>query len=269
MIRVFPRRTKWSPTDELAFFGPPQLFRPGDEATPVFVSCVFTWDIPRARWLAEQWDAFYKDVRLGGPAFGTAAGEFHPGVFLKPGVTITSRGCPNRCPWCLVPEREGAIRELPIWDGWIVQDNNLLACSRPHIEAVAEMLRRQPRAAIFSGGLEAELLEDWHRELFDGLRVRELWFACDSQGGVSHLERASRILDGIPQRKLRAYVLMGFGEETLAEAERRVERVFELGFLPFAQLYRGPGERDYSPEWKALARKWSRPAAYRGTKYDD
>lgn len=51
--------------------------------------------------------------------------------------------------------------------------------------------------------------------------------------------------------------------ESIEEAERRLIEVYNLGFLPFAQLYQ-PRERiKYSKEWLGLGRKWSRPAAYR------
>lgn len=264
MIRVFPRQTKWTPTDALAFVGDPGLFRP--PVQPVRVSVTFTWDIPEGERLARAWGAYYPDVQIGGPAFGDPGGEFVPGRFIKPGVTITSRGCPKSCPWCFVPGREGTVRELPITDGWIVQDNNLLACSRPHIEAVFAMLRRQKHAAIFSGGIDATLLQPWHRDLIDSIRLKELWFACDSPGALAVLERAAVILDGIKQGKRRCYVMVGYNGEAVADAERRLERVFQLGFDPFCQLFRGQGEREYDREWKALNRKWSRPAAYRSRK---
>jgi hypothetical protein len=213
--------------------------------------------------LAKMWGGYYPDVEIGGPALGDPGGEFVPGRFLREGVTITSRGCSDACPWCWVPTREGRIRELPIRDGYIVQDNNLLACSRSHIEAVAEMLTRQPKAARFTGGFQAHRFKDWHRRIFDGIRVAELWFACDTPLALRHLQRVATILDGVPERKRRCYVLMGYNGETLVEAERRVEQVYSLGFLPFAQLYRGPGERQYGFKWRALAKKWARPAAYR------
>ncbi len=50
MIRVFPRKTAWTPTDELAFVGDPPLFRPPEQ--PVMVSVTFTWDIPEGERLA-------------------------------------------------------------------------------------------------------------------------------------------------------------------------------------------------------------------------
>lgn len=261
MIRVFPRRTKWTPISGLVFIGPPPLFRPPDQ--PVYVSVTFTWDISCGRYLKDAWSVYYSDVRVGGPAFDDSGGVFQPGVFIKRGVVITSRGCPGNCPWCFVPQREGVIRELPIKLGWIVQDNNLLACSRKHIEAVFNMLAYQGRRAVFSGGLDCSLFKDWHRELIEKIRVKELWFACDSPPALSGIKRAAKILNGIPVSKRRCYVMIGWDGETLCQAERRLESVFELGFLPFCQLYQGEKKKLYSREWRALCRKWSRPAAYR------
>jgi hypothetical protein len=59
---------------------------------------------------------------------------------------------------------------LPIVDGWKVQDDNLLACSRPHFEAVIAMLRRLRKPAEFTGGLEALLLQDWHVDALCSLK---------------------------------------------------------------------------------------------------
>lgn len=264
MIRVFPRRTAWTPTDDLAFVGDPPLFRPPEQ--PVRVSVTFTWDIPEGKRLYRAWSQYYSDVQIGGPAFADPGGNFTPGQFVKTGVTITSRGCIRYCPWCVVPDREGCnIREYPIMDGWIVQDNNLLACSRPHILAVFDMLRRQKRGAIFSGGLDARLLQPWHLDALGKIRINELWFACDTPAGLGPLENIAERLKGIPLRKKRCYVMIGYGNESLYYAERRLQRVFELGFLPFSQLYRDRYEppKKYPEAWEKLNRKWSRPAIYR------
>lgn len=263
MIRVFPRQTKWTPTDALAFVGDPPLFLPIEQ--PVKISVTFTWDISEGERLFRAWSGIYKDVEIGGPAFRDPGGDFVPGRFIKEGVTITSRGCLRHCSHCFVPSREGTIRELEIKDGHIIQDNNLLACNRPHIEAVFDMLRRQKKAAIFSGGLDTRLLQDWHRDLIDSIRVHELWFACDTDKAITYLKKATKILDEIPEQKKRCYVMIGFKDETLKDAEKRLEEVYALGFLPFAQLYRGVNEREYNKEWRELNRKWSRPAAYRRT----
>lgn len=264
VLRVFPRRTNWTPRDALAFVGDPPLLRPA--ATEVHVSVTFTWDLPEAERLVAAWSQYYPNVKLGGPALADPGADFTPGLYIKPGVVITSRGCPKRCPWCFVSGREGAIRELPIRDGWIVQDNNLLACSRGHIEAVFEMLKCQPLAAVFAGGFDVNLLRPWHRDLLDSIRLGAAWVACDTVAALTGLHVAADILGGIPLRKCRCYVLIGFGGETLKAAEARLEAVLALGFLPFAQLYRDgmqPGQ-PWPHDWRRLARRWSRPAAYRG-----
>jgi hypothetical protein len=161
----------------------------------------------------------------------------------------------------VVPRREGAVRELKIKPGWIVQDNNLLATSEKHIRAVFDMLRSQNRAISFNGGLDKHFFQPWHRELFDSVPIGELWFACDTILDLPALEKAAKILAGIPQRKLRCYTMIGYNGETLTDAERRLERVFELGFLPFCQLYQPEQRKVYATEWKQIARKWARPAA--------
>lgn len=263
-IRVFVARTQWTPDDSLAFVGHPPLFRPGTADTPVLISVTFTWHKHRAELLAEEWRAFYRNVSIGGPAYDRGAGgEFTPGMFLKHGCTITSRGCVKDCGWCI--ERFNELRELEIKPGWIVQDSNLLACSEKHIRAVFDMLRDQKRAVYFNGGLDKHFLKDWHRPLFDSIKIGELWFACDQTKDLPWLERAAGILEGISIEKRRCYTMIGYDSETPAEAERRIERVFELGFLPFCQLYQPDETKVYGEDWRKVRRKWSRPAAYRST----
>lgn len=261
MIRVFPRRTKWTPSDELAFYGDPPLFLPNEQ--PVHISVTFTWHIPAALRLKQAWGQYYSDVQIGGPAFDDRGENFIPGRYIKEEVTITSRGCPHHCPWCHVPRREGAIRELPIMDGWIIQDNNLLACSREHIESVFEMLSRQPVGASFKGGLDGRLLVQWHIDLLKTIKVRELWFACDSPGALTVLAKVADLTADFPRQKKRCYVMVGYNGETLAQAEARLEHVYTLGFDPFCQLYRPEKRILYTKPWRDLARKWSRPALYR------
>ncbi len=262
MIRIFPRKTKWTPTDKLSFIGDPPLFRPPDQ--PVRISCAFTWDKKEAERLALAWKEYYLDVLLGGPAYDSQGGEFNPGVYIKEGVTITSRGCPRKCPWCFVPIREGGIRELEIKPGWILQDNNILACSKSHILRVFEMLKMQNRGISFNGGLDCQILRWWHVELLQTIKIKEIWFTCDDLVGLSYLINIQPMFTWLPESKRRCYAMIGYRKEMIKEAEYRLINIYRLGFLPFAQLYRdAEGGPEYSKEWKDLARKWSRPAAYR------
>lgn len=261
MIRVFPRKTKWTPDDALAFIGDPPLFLPPPQH--VAVSCTFTWDLAEAERLRKAWAQYYDDVHLGGPALNAIGAEFIPGQFLKPGITITSRGCVRNCPWCFVPRREGTvIRELPIRDGWILQDNNILACSKEHVRNVFKMLQRQKRGISFSGGLDSRLLTEEHAEMLRDTRLHELWFACDTDAGLDELRRVRELLHFVSLRKMRCYVMIGY-RENIVQAEERLWCVYRNGFLPFAQLYQTEKRIVYAEAWTALAKKWSRPAAYR------
>jgi len=260
IIRVFPKRTSMTPTDDMVYIGDPPLWR--READEVHVSCTFTWNIDEACRLQEAWAEYYPVVKLGGPAINGSHGDFVPGMYLKQGVTITSRGCPRQCPWCLVPDREGKIRTLPIQPGHIVQDNNLLATPQDHQVAVFHMLREQGRAVSFPGGLDTRLLTTEVAMMLNTVKIKELFLAADSTGALLQLRDAVWKLSFLKRRQLRCYVLIAYGGETIEQATARLEAVWEIGCLPFAQLFQPPDHYiDYPKEWKALARTWSRPAA--------
>lgn len=260
LLRVFPRRTSYTPLDELAFVGDPPLIRP--EADEVHVSVTFTWDREKGQRLAEAWGQYYSNVHLGGPAFGDGGGPFIPGRYVKPGVTFATRGCDRRCPWCLVPEREGRLATLPVQEGWIIQDNNLLQAPREHIDRVLDMLRQQRRRAVFAGGLDARLVDDWFAKRLKTVRIKEVFLAADTPRSLKPLRAAVARLSYLPRHKLRCYVMIGYRGEGLPAARRRLQAVWDAGCLPFAQLYQPPyGRIEYGPDWAALARTWSRPAA--------
>jgi len=258
LIRVFPRRTKATPRDSNVYIGDPDLFV---EADQVDVSCTFTWDMPEAERLAEVWK-HVAHVRLGGVAYGDVMGEFIPGKYLGDGYTITSRGCPNKCWFCYVWKRcNGQHEELEIKDGWIVQDDNLLACSEQHIRNVFAMLKRQPEKPVFSGGLEANLLEDWHIDLLHDVRPKRMYFAYDTPEDYEPLVEAGKKLKRakLLNHDSCCYVLIGYPNDTMEKAEERLTDVLRLGFMPFGMLWKNEnGEVDNA--WKKFQREWTRPA---------
>lgn len=259
LLRVFPRKTKATPDDERVVINRgPNLY---DRADKIHVSCTFTYDLPRAEALARAWSRV-APVELGGPATGAPGGDFQPGLYLKKGYVITSRGCPNRCWFCTVWRREGLeIRELPITEGHNVLDDNLLACSRSHIEAVFAMLKRQKEKAQFTGGLEAKRLADWHVQLLAELKPAQVFFAYDTPDDYEPLVSAGKRLKEADARKghwLRAYVLIGHPKDTMEQAEKRLRDTWKAGFFPMAMLYR-PENGHYEPEWKRFQRQWANP----------
>jgi hypothetical protein len=265
VIRVFPRRTKATPNDALAYVGPPDLFAQADE---VHISVTFTYDKQYAEQLAEQW-RWVAPVKIGGVAYGDDSLQFIPGMYVKPGYTITSRGCPRRCWFCGVWKKWPTPNLLPIYDGWNILDDNLLACPRHHVEAVFAMLRQQNRRVEFTGGLEALALEDYQVDLLASLTPRpSMFFAYDPGDAFETLEHAARRLLAAGftacSHRLRCYVLIGFPKDTFALATKRLQQMLAIGFSPMAMLWRPetPSQERYQPatEWRSFQRRWARPA---------
>ncbi|HIT08728.1 MAG TPA: hypothetical protein IAB55_06550 [Candidatus Merdivicinus faecavium] len=262
VARVSPRKTAATPDDPLAFFGPP-LMLALPEIDEVHVSVTFTYDRPKAEALAYQWEMVGVPVKVGGPAYNDPAGEFTPGLYLKHGYTITSRGCNNHCWFCMASQREGCLRELEIKDGWDILDNNLLQCSEEHIRAVFEMLKRQPHRPKFTGGLEAKELKPWHCELLKESRPERMYFAYDTPDDYEPLVEAGRMLmeaGFTPQSHVMGcYNLIGYRGDTFDKAQKRLEQTIQAGFMPYAMLYRDEkGQVDR--EWAKFQREWLRPA---------
>ena len=258
IIRVFPRRTKMTPNDDLVYIGGPTLFLPDwRDIAEVHISVTFTWHIEMAKRLLMEWCNYHPDVRIGGPDFADADG-FTPGMYLKNGVTITSRGCNNQCPPCLVWRREGPLTELPIKEGNIVQDNNLLQCSRDHIDNVFNMLCKQ-NSITLAGGLDPALITDYIADRLRSLKINQIFLAADYDEALKPLRKAVAKLK-MPRDKLRCYVLLGY-KESYDRGLARLYEVWEAGCMPFAQLYQPPDEFiKYNATWRDLARQWSRPA---------
>lgn len=278
IIRVFPTRNSYTPTDNMAFVGmPPGLWIP--EHDEVHISCAFTWDKPYCEELAYQWEGVTnKPVKLGGVAYGSPAEGFQQGMYVKQNIIFTSRGCNNNCQWCCVPKVEGKLKELPICEGNVIQDNNFLQTSRKHKEAVFAMLKGK-HAICFKGGLEPDLIDDHFLHLLQGIgprNVKELWLACDTDARLPDFEYGCKKLAsvGFTREKIHCYVL-SYGKDRDKD-EARARKVYEAGAMPFVQLYRDFTERktEYSKDWEKWARMWQRPAATRqhmelGTNYAD
>lgn len=257
IARVFPRITRATPRDDLCFFDGPGLFPP--DVDEVHISVAFTWDLPKAEWLAKQWKHI-APVKIGGPAIGKPSGEFVPGKYVKHGYVITSRGCHNRCWFCSVWKREPRLIELPICDGNNILDDNLLACSSDHINGVFTMLRGK-RGIEFTGGLEAKILKPWHVRLLKKIKPKQMFFAYDTEDDLEPLQHASEMLRcaGFSRNQFRCYVLIGYPNDTIKHATMRLKQVLRMGAFPMAMLWRDVnGKTSY--EWRRFQRQWARPA---------
>ena len=255
IARVFPTKTSMTPIDQDAYYDTPGMFMPHYDE--VHISCSFTWDTLKARRLAREWEHI-APVRIGGVAIdGESDQPFQAGLYLRKGITITTRGCPNNCGFCIAGNKKFIeFDDFP--EGNILQDNNILACSDHHWRLVVSMLKKQ-KAIEFKGGLDKYRLTPEQADDLRSLRIKTLWLACDQPQGIEPLRKAVNILlnAGFTRNHLYCYVLIG---NNARENIHRLKEVYSIGCMPFAQLYQ-PGE--YTQAWKRLQRRWARPMIIR------
>ena len=154
--------------------------------------------------------------------------------------------------------RKRKIREIEIHPGNVVQDNNLLACSKAHVLKVVQMLKTQKGIRLV-GGLDARLTKDWFIEELRGLRIDEIWTACDSKESLRRSTKFIKKLraSGFTRHHVRCYAMIGFSGESPEDAEHRLIKIYEAGAYPFAQIYDEGPTKDV--KWRRLARRWQRP----------
>jgi hypothetical protein len=132
-----------------------------------------------------------------------------------------------------------------------------------------EEQKKLHRRIFFTGGLEAALIRPWHVQLLKKLRPKEIFFGCDNDEKFQHLREAVKLFkeaDYASRNTLRAYVLVGYQHDTLEDAERRLQRVKDIGVCPMAMLYRDMSGLIIQPEkdWRRFQRLWLRPALIYG-----
>jgi hypothetical protein len=158
---------------------------------------------------------------------------------------FTTRGCIRRCPFCVVPRKEGMIRAVgDIHDFWrgqerlMLLDNNLTALPG-HFELVVGQLIKERVKVDFSQGLDIRLLTtEMARQLAQVRLWKRIHFAWDDVGieqsvrlGVDTLKRG-----GVSLHNVTFYVLIGFNS-TLEEDLYRVETLRGLGVNPFVMPF--------------------------------
>jgi hypothetical protein len=156
-----------------------------------------------------------------------------------------------------VPKRCRGVKELKIQEGFNIIDDNLLACSERHIHSVFNMLRKQKKKPIFSGGLDPERMKQWIADFLIETRAR-FYFAYDTPDDLEPLYEARKLFPKDNTHDWWCYVLVGYKGDTFEAAEKRIKEVIDIGFWPYAMLYRDD-TGVYDKQWRRFQREWTRP----------
>lgn len=126
----------------------------------VYISCIFSQNRAKALGIAKMFNC---QVEVGGYGINDAQLPFDvehtmPDYSLygiRYSIGFTSRGCIRNCPWCIVPKKEGNIKDhAPInefyvsaWKKLILWDNNFLASPRWY-ENLREIITRKIKVSF-------------------------------------------------------------------------------------------------------------------------
>ena len=188
-----------------------------------------------------------------------------------------TRGCPNHCPWCVVPRKEGAIRpymdvdEIAI-EGrrkLVLMDNNILAAGDYAVKQLEKIIERG-YGVDFNQALDARLVTDDMARLLAKVRWMHslIRFGCDTHKQIDDCERAIEMIASHGYRgEFFMYTMIG-GNNDLAECHERLmhwrRRLLEYrrtkrgnGCYAYAQPYRDPTKHTHTiPQWQRDMARW-------------
>jgi len=194
-------------------------------ADKIYVSCVFK----RNRSKCFDWEDDPKCL-IGGSGYSLSINLPDEIEKIKPRINMgfCSRGCIRKCPWCIVPEKEGKIRAvgdlLDLWDSEskdiILLDNNILALPE-HFKLICKQARENKIRLDFNQGLDCRLLNQDIIDELKTIRHKELHFAFDSLDYFDDVDRAITLLQKNGINRCTWLMLTGFNttlEEDLFRA---------------------------------------------------
>ena len=202
--------------------------------------------------------------------------SIYPNLPRNTAYGFLTRGCPNKCPWCVVPRKEGRIQpymdvdEIAI-DGrtnLVLMDNNILAADDYAVSQMEKIISRGYRVD-FNQALDARLVTDEFARLLAKIRWidRRIRFGCDTHKQIAECERAIEMINSYGYRgEYFIYTMIG-GKSDFRESYERVnywwhrnheQRKKHLtNIYPYAQPYRNPDNpREPVPEWQKDIARW-------------
>ena len=184
-------------------------------------------------------------------------------------IGFLTRGCIRKCPWCVVPRKEGGIHPYASWEqikrsdsrDIVFMDNNVLACDFGKTQ-IESMIGQNVRVD-FNQGLDARLIDDEVAQMLSRLKwIRFIRMSADTDAMLDVVIKAIERLGkyGMKPWRMFVYVLV----QDIESAERRCIALRDIGANPFAQPYRD-FENNIEPtlEQRQLARWVNRKAIFK------
>lgn len=233
----------------------------GDNFACVYASCIFE----RSRPIAEQLRRVYPDAIIGGTGWNYTTSLEGIGITGVPDYSIypnyhhsigfTQRGCRLKCEFCVVPKKEGSVKEtasiMDIWRGDPYPRNILLLDNdffgQPRWRDRIKEIRDGGFKVSFNQGINARMISDEAAEAIASVMYRDdsfknprLYTAWDSLGDEEVLFRGLNrlVAAGIRPDNIMVYMLIGYwpGEKETDWLYRQ-QKLRDFGARPYPMPY--------------------------------
>lgn len=158
-------------------------------------------------------------------------------------IIFTTRGCVRKCPFCIVPIKEGLIHNVnvanlnPNGKYIMLLDNNFFA-NRTWKENI-KILKAFNQPIDFNTGIDLRLLNEEQCEALGKLKIKQIHCAWDNYNDKDKiLPKLKMLCQYVKPYKITVYVLVGFENKEIVDTDlERVMTLKELGVNPFAMGY--------------------------------
>jgi pyruvate-formate lyase-activating enzyme len=241
----------------------PDLFE--NNYDKVYASSIFKFSQPRL----DRFHVIYPNAVVGGTGASdpTITIEKEIGSYskydysiypeFKNSIGFTQRGCRLKCPFCVVPKKEGKNRSVStIYDIWRggrypkkmhLLDNDFFGQPEDQWRSRIQELKDGKFRVCFSQGINIRMINDDVAQALTEIeyrdtkfKTRRLYTAWDNLGDEKRFFDGVKILNkrGIPNKHLMVYMLIGYDKkETWDRIHYRFNKMAECGILPYPMVY--------------------------------
>ena len=171
-------------------------------------------------------------------------------------ITFTTRGCPNKCGYCMVWRMEP---EFYIEKNWkksildndkeiaLISDNNFLSSNEKHITDVCDVLSKSGKKVIFNNGVDVRIMTEEKANNLAKIKFMSngyqgLRFAFDRMEDDGYYQKACELMIKKLDKKNLAsvgqtYVLFNF-TDTPQEAYYRAQECWKYRSYPYLMQFR-------------------------------
>ena len=191
--------------------------------------------------------------------------SIYPNIDRKTAYGFLTRGCPNKCKWCIVPLKEGNVKpymdvdEIAI-DGrtnLILMDNNILA-SDYGLGQIEKIIKRGYRVD-FNQALDARLVTEEIAFMLAKVHwLCPIRFGCDTPKQIVECERAMKMIDSHCDTP-KSYLMYTMINNNMQESYERLmyfrnNKRVRVVAQPFRDLN---DPKQVIPQWQKDMARWS------------